>query len=93
MISLDSTTSSSTTTNPYPNPTIIIFECNNVKRDTGLLLLKQKNSNNENKFELHLYNDYTKNQAIAMILDIKDFARMFESLEEYFIKAQIESNE
>jgi hypothetical protein len=54
-----------------------------------LLLLKQK-SNNENNFELHLYNEYT-NQSIAMILDIKDFARMFESLEEYFLKAQTES--
>jgi hypothetical protein len=30
------------------------------------------------------------NQAIAMIIDIKDFARMFESLEEYFVRDQIE---
>jgi hypothetical protein len=54
-----------------------------------------KNSNNDDKkkFELHLYNDYT-NQAIVMVLDIKDLGRMFESLEEYFLKAQIEkSNE
>jgi hypothetical protein len=74
--------------------TIIIFECNDVRHDTGLILLKRtKNSNNENRFESHLYNDYTKNQAIAMVLDIKDLTKMFESLEEYFIKAQIESNE
>jgi hypothetical protein len=46
-------------------------------------LLKQK-KDPSNKFELHLHDDYTKNQAIAMILDIKDLARMFESLEEYF---------
>ena len=63
----------------------IIFECNDIRRDTGLLLLKRKSDGDENKFELHLHDDYT-NQAIAMILDIKDFARMFESLEEYFSK-------
>jgi hypothetical protein len=91
MISLDST---STTNPPLTNQTnnIIIFECSDVRHDTGLLLLKRK-SDKKNKFELHLYNNYTKNQAIAMILDIKDFARMFESLEEYFINAQIESYE
>jgi hypothetical protein len=88
MISLDNTS----TTNPPTNQTnnIIVFECSDVRLgDTGLLLLKRKG---DEKFELHLHNDYT-NDAIAMILDIKDFARMFESLEEYFLKAQIESNE
>jgi hypothetical protein len=65
--------------------TIIIFECNDYRRDTGLILLKRKT---DEKFELRLYNDYTKNQAIAMVLDIKDLAKMFESLEDYFIKAQ-----
>jgi hypothetical protein len=70
--------------------TIIIFECNDIRRDTGLILLKRKS---DEKFELHLHDDYT-NQAIAMVLDIKDFAKMFESLEEYFLKAQIDdSNE
>ena len=49
-----------------------------------------KRTKSDSKFELHLYNDYT-NQAIAMILDIKDFARMFEALDEYFLKEQIES--
>jgi hypothetical protein len=74
------------------NPTdpIIIFECSDVRHDTGLLLLKQTKS--DSKFEIHLHNDYT-NQAIAMILDIKDFARMFEALNEYFLKEQIESFE
>jgi hypothetical protein len=43
----------------------------------------------DNKFELHLHNDYT-NEAIAMVLELKDFARMFESLEEYFQREQIE---
>jgi hypothetical protein len=60
---------------------LIIFECNDLRQDTGLLLLKQTKNNNENKFELHLHDDYI-NQAIAMILDIKDFARMFESFSE-----------
>jgi hypothetical protein len=88
MISLDSTT-----TNPPPTSqtnNIIIFECNDIRHDTGLLLLKRKK--NDEKFELHLHNDYS-NQAIAMILDIKDLAKMFESLEEYFLKGQIESYE
>jgi hypothetical protein len=84
MISLDSTS----TTNPPPtNQTnnIIIFECNDFRRDTGLLLLKRKDS----KFEIHLHNDYT-NDAIAMVLSIEDLGKMFESLEEYFLKSQIE---
>jgi hypothetical protein len=38
-----------------------------------------------------LYNDYYTNQAIAMILDVKDFAKMFEALEEYFLKEQIDN--
>jgi hypothetical protein len=80
---------SSTASLDASTTTTIIFECSDFRRDTGLLLLKQK-KDPLNKFELHLYNDYT-NQAIAMVLDIKDLARMFESLEEYFIKMQIES--
>jgi hypothetical protein len=71
-----------TAESPFYLDTSIIFECSDVRRDTGLILLKQK-SDDANKFELHLYNNYTKNQAIAMILDLKDFAKMFESLEEY----------
>jgi hypothetical protein len=64
----------------------IIFECNDFRRDTGLLLLKRKS---DKKFELHLPNDYT-NDAIAMILSIEDLTKMFESLEEYFLKTQID---
>lgn len=52
--------------NPNPN---IVFECSDFRRDTGLLLLKQKS---DDKFELHLHNDYTNQVKIAMILDIKD---------------------
>ena len=60
--------------------------------DTGLLLLKRKKD--PNKFEIHLYNDYTSD-AIAIVLSIEDLAKMFDSLEEYFIKVQVvvESNE
>ena len=72
--------------NSNPNSTNIVFECSDFKRDTGFLLLKRKG---EGKFEIHLHNDYT-NQAIAMVLELKDFARMFESLEEYFQREQIE---
>jgi hypothetical protein len=62
----------------------IIFECSDLRQDTGLILLKRRS---DDRFELHLHDDYT-NQAIAMILDIKDLAKMFDSLEEYFLKAQ-----
>ena len=64
----------------------IIFECNDFSRDTGLILLKQKKD--PNKYEIHLHDDYTHN-AIAMVLDIKDLQKMFESLEEYFQIEQI----
>lgn len=69
-------------------PPDIIFECNDFRQDIGLLLLKQ-NKSDENKFELHLHYDNT-NRAIAMVLDIKDLAKMFEALEEYFLNAQID---
>jgi hypothetical protein len=71
----------SPTTTPTSN---IVFECSDIKRDMGLLLLKRKDS----KFEIHLYNQYT-NQAMAMVLEINDLGRMFESLEEYFVREQI----
>ena len=66
------------------DPTII-FECSDVKKDTGLLLLKRKK---DDRFEIYLHNDYT-NKVIAMVLDIRDFAKMFDALEEYFQREQI----
>jgi hypothetical protein len=63
--------------------TSIIFECSDIRRDIGLLLLKGKDPN---KFEIHLYNDYTSD-AIAMVLSIKDLTKMFDCLEDYFLKA------
>jgi hypothetical protein len=66
--------------------TSIVFESCDSRRDMGLLLLKRKG---DFKFELHLLNDYT-NQAIAMVLELNDFAKMFDALQEYFIEKQIE---
>jgi hypothetical protein len=66
--------------NPSPD---IIFEFSDIRRDTGLLLLKRKDS----KFKIHLHNDYT-NDAIATVLSIEDLAKMFDSLEDNFIKSQ-----
>ena len=56
---------------PNPNSNIV-FECSDFRHDVGLLLKRKK----DDKFELHLLNDYT-NQAIAMVLSIEDFAKMF----------------
>jgi hypothetical protein len=75
--------SSTSTTNADP---IIVFECSDLRRDMGLLLLKRKN---DDKFELHLHNDYTC-QAIAMVLEINDLGRMFDCLQDYFIEKQVE---
>jgi hypothetical protein len=68
-----------------PDPTIV-FECCDIRRDIGLLLLKRKN---DDKFELHLHNDYTC-QAIAMVLEINDLGKMLDCLQDYFIEKQIE---
>jgi hypothetical protein len=68
----------------------IIFECSDHKRDTGLLLLQQKKD--PNKFELHLHNDYINN-AIAMVLSKGDLQRMFESLEDHFVRDQIQQQQ
>ena len=65
---------------PPPPTTNIVFECSDVRRDMGLLLLKRKI---DDKFELHLHNEYT-DQAIAMVLSIEDFANMFDALGPYF---------
>ena len=67
---------------PPPPTTNIVFECSDIKRDMGLLLLKRKI---DDKFELHLHNDYTS-QAIAMVLSIEDFVNMFDALGPYFLQ-------
>ncbi|HJT84320.1 MAG TPA: hypothetical protein VJ697_07545 [Nitrososphaeraceae archaeon] len=62
----------------FPNPNTI-FEFMDKQCGMSLLLFKRT----DNKFEIHLHNDYT-NQALAMVLDIKEFAGIFNSLAEYF---------
>jgi hypothetical protein len=42
MIPSTATVSSTTTSTDTSSPPIIIFECNDFRQDTGLLLLKQK---------------------------------------------------
>ena len=61
MINSDSTT---TSTNHHPSNPTIIFECNDFRRDTGLILLKRTKSNNDdkNKYELQLYDDIQTKQ-------------------------------
>ena len=66
------------------NPNII-FQCNDFGRNTDLLLLRQKKDSD--KFELHLHNSYT-NQAMAMVLEINVLGRMFDALQEYFVRVQ-----
>jgi hypothetical protein len=76
-----------------PNPSLnIIFECSDIKNDIGLMVTKNNNStvdtDNDN-FQLHLYDGY---HDIALVINmcIQDFANMFDSLSEYFQRAQIE---
>jgi len=79
----------SLTTSP-PN---IVFECSDIKNDIGLMVTTTTKSNDDDKynnhFQLHLYDGYN-DLALVMNIDIKDFANMFDSLSEYFQKAQIE---
>jgi len=75
----------------------IIFECSDLKNDIGLMVTtttttntKNNNNNNNNKdFQLHLYDGYN-DIALVMNIDIQDFAKMFDSLSEYFQIVQIE---
>ena len=62
----------------FPNSNTI-FELRDIQRGMSLLIFKRT----DNKVEIHLHNDYT-NQTLAMVLDIKEFAGMFESLDGYF---------
>jgi hypothetical protein len=43
----------------------------------------------EGEFHLHLHNSFTED-SMVMKVDIRDFARMFASLSEYFQRDQIE---
>ena len=60
-----------------------------MRNDIGLMVTKNKNDNSYNGFQLHLYDGYN-DTALIMNIDIQDFANMFNSLSEYFQRAQIE---
>jgi hypothetical protein len=62
----------------------IVFECADFENDIEMLLIEK-----EGEFHLHLHNSFT-DDSMVMKVDIRDFARMFASLSEYFQRDQIE---
>ena len=61
----------------------IVFECADFENDIEMLLIEK-----EGEFHLHLHNSFTDDSMI-MKVDIHDFAKMFDSLSEYFKREQI----
>jgi transcription initiation factor IIF auxiliary subunit len=61
----------------------IVFECGDFENDIEMLLIEK-----EGEFHLHLHNSFTDDSMI-MKVDIYDFAKMFDSLSEYFKREQI----
>jgi transcription initiation factor IIF auxiliary subunit len=61
----------------------IVFECGDFENDINMLLIEK-----EGEFHLHLHNSFTDDSMI-MKVDIHDFAKMFDSLSEYFKREQI----
>jgi transcription initiation factor IIF auxiliary subunit len=61
----------------------IVFECGDFENDINMLLIEK-----EGEFHLHLHNSFTDDSMI-MKVDIYDFAKMFDSLSEYFKREQI----
>jgi transcription initiation factor IIF auxiliary subunit len=61
----------------------IVFECGDFENDIEMLLIEK-----EGEFHLHLHNSFTDDSMI-MKVDIHDFAKMFDSLSEYFKREQI----
>ena len=62
----------------------IVFECGDFENDIEMLLIEK-----EGEFHLHLHNSFT-DDSMVMKVDIREFARMFASLSEYFQLEQIE---
>ena len=62
----------------------IVFECRDFENDIEMLLIEK-----EGEFHLHLHNSFT-DDSMVMKVDIREFARMFASLSEYFQREQIE---
>ena len=61
----------------------IVFECGDFENDIEMLLI-EKNG----EFHFYLHNTFT-DDSMVMKVDIRDFARMFASLSEYFKREQI----
>ena len=61
----------------------IVFECGDFENDIDMLLIEK-----EGEFYLHLHNSFT-DDSMVMKVDIRDFARMFDALSEYFEREQI----
>jgi hypothetical protein len=61
----------------------IVFECGDFENDIEMLLIEK-----EGEFHLYLHNSFTDDSMIKV--DIRDFARMFASISEYFQRDQIE---
>ncbi len=62
----------------------IVFECGDFENDIDMLLIEK-----EGEFHLYLHNSFIED-SMVMKVDIRDFARMFDALSEYFEREQIE---
>ena len=63
----------------------IVFEYGDFENDIDMLLI-EKNG----EFHFYLHNSFTDDSMVVKV-DIRDFARMFASLSEYFQRDQIET--
>ena len=70
-------------TEQKPQMPNIVFECGDFENDIEMLLIER-----EGEFHLHLHNSFT-DDSMDMKVDIRDFARMFASLSEYFQRDRI----
>lgn len=61
----------------------IVFECGDFENDIEMLLIER-----EGEFHFYLHNSFT-DDSMVMKVDIRDFARMFASLSEYFQRDRI----
>ena len=61
----------------------IVFECGDFENVIEMLLIEKKG-----EFHFYLHNSFT-DDSMVMKVDIHDFAKMFDSLSEYFKREQI----
>ena len=61
----------------------IVFECGDFENDIEMLLIEKIG-----EFHFYLHNTFT-DDSMVMKVDIQDFAKMFDSLSEYFKREQI----